>query len=150
MSGARNLGVSEPVGMSNKVDEWVVQAPEAQREQLHELRALIRSLAPDAVEALKWGRPCYSRSALFCYLHRAKSHVTLGFQKGALMSDPGKRLLGDGKQMRHIEFGPGEAVDIAACTALIQEALRLDRIGFEPLVAADLAHPGGASRKRNR
>ena len=112
--------------MSNTVDEWIGQAPEAQRAQLNELRALILAIAPDATEALKWGQPCYTRKALFCYLQRAKSHVALGFQKGALMSDPGKRLLGDGKQMRHVRFGPGEAIDTALCKLLIQEALRLD------------------------
>lgn len=121
-----NLDVGEPVTMSTTVDEWISQAPEAQRAQLQELRAIILSLAPDATESLKWGQPCYTRKALFCYLQRAKSHVTLGFQKGALMSDPGKRLLGDGKQMRHVRFDPGEAIDRALCTALIDEALRLD------------------------
>jgi hypothetical protein len=94
--------------------------------QLQRLRAIILSLSPDATEAFKWGQPCYTRNALFCYLQRAKTHVTLGFQKGALMSDPGNRLLGDGKQMRHIRFGPDEAIDTALCTALIEEALRLD------------------------
>lgn len=112
--------------MSTTVDEWISQAPEAQRAQLQELRVIILSLAPDATEALKWGQPCYTRKALFCYLQRAKTHVTLGFQKGALMSDPGKRLQGDGKQMRHVRFGPSEAIDTELCTALIEEALRLD------------------------
>ena len=112
--------------MSTTVDQWISIAPEAQRAQLNELRALILAIAPDATEALKWGQPCYTRNGLFCYLQRAKSHVTLGFQKGALMSDPGKRLLGDGKQMRHVSFGPGETIDMASCKALIEEALRLD------------------------
>jgi hypothetical protein len=112
--------------MSATVDAWIGQAPEAQRAQLNELRGIILSLAPNVMETLKWGQPCYTRNALFCYLQRAKSHVTLGFQKGALMSDPGKRLLGDGSQMRHVRFGPGEAIDAALCRALIEEALRLD------------------------
>lgn len=112
--------------MSATVDDWISQAPEAQRAQLCALRAIILALAPDATEALMWGRPCYARKALFCYLQRAKTHVTLGFQKGALMSDPGKRLLGDGKQMRHVTFGPNEAINTALCRTLIQEALRLD------------------------
>lgn len=124
MSGVSN--VDEASEMSTTVDAWISRAPEAQRAQLNELRAIILSLTPDATEALKWGQPCYTRNALFCYLQRAKSHVTLGFQKGALMSDPAKRLHGDGKQMRHVRFGPGDAIDRALCTALIEEALRLD------------------------
>ena len=62
--------------------------------------------------------------------------MTLGFQKGASMSDPGQRLHGDGKQMRHIRFEPGDPFDAPLCTALIEEALRLaqgliDRGGSE-------------------
>lgn len=112
--------------MSATVDEWIGRAPEAQRAQLKELRALILRIAPDATEALKWGQTCYTRNGLFCYLQRAKSHVTLEFQKGALMPDPDNRLLGDGKQMRHVKFGAGEAIDPALFKLLIEEALRLD------------------------
>lgn len=113
---------------SPAVDEWLSNAPLPQRAQLQELRAIILALAPDASETLKWGQPCYSRQALFCYLQRANAHVTLGFQKGALMADPDKRLLGDGKQMRHIKFTPREAIDRALCVALIEEAVRLDNV----------------------
>jgi hypothetical protein len=112
--------------MSTTVDTWIEQAPDTQRRQLRELRAIILSQAPDATEALKWGQPCFARRSLFCYLQKAKTHVTLGFQKGALMSDPEGRLEGDGKQMRHIRFGLNDPVDAVQCRALIEEALRLD------------------------
>lgn len=112
--------------MSSQIDEWIGQAPASQQAQLRELRAIVLALAPEATEALKWGQPCYKRNALFCYLQRARTHVTLGFQKGALMSDPGKRLLGEGKQMRHIRFESGEEIDTVLCKMLIKEALRLD------------------------
>jgi hypothetical protein len=108
------------------VDDWIREAPESQRDQLRRLREIIRAEAPDATETLKWGQPCYERNALFCYLQRAKTHVTLGFQKGALIPDPHSRLSGAGKQMRHMKFGLGEAIDAEACAALIKEALRLD------------------------
>lgn len=112
--------------MSRTVDEWIAAAPASQQAQLQQLRAIIMSVAPDAIEALKWGQPCYARNALFCYLQYAKTHVTLGFQKGALMPDPHQRLSGDGKQMRHIRFKTGEAIDREFCVAVIVEALKLD------------------------
>jgi hypothetical protein len=114
------------VHTSSQVDEWIGQAPVSQQSQLRVLRGIILALVPEAREALKWGQPCYTRNSLFCYLQRARTHVTLGFQRGALMSDPGKRLLGDGKQMRHVRFESGEAIDAALCRRLIEEALRLD------------------------
>ncbi len=81
---------------------------------------------PDAVESLKWGQPCYARNGLFCYLQRAKSHVTLGFQKGAAMNDPHGVLRGDGKQMRHVAFTEGDELDAGLCAGLIREAIRVD------------------------
>ncbi|MBL8590500.1 MAG: DUF1801 domain-containing protein [Methylobacteriaceae bacterium] len=113
--------------MSRSIDAWIAEAPEAQRSQLQRLRSLVIAAAPDAVESLKWGQPCFARKTLFCYLQRARTHVTLGFQKGALMSDPDKRLVGDGKLMRHVRFGRSETIDTKLCTALIEEALRVDR-----------------------
>lgn len=112
--------------MTKIVDEWIEESPQEQRVQLQRLREIIMSVAPDAKEALKWGQPCYTRKALFCYLQRAKTHVTMGFQKGSLMSDPDKRLTGEGKQMRHVHFLPGEAIDADLCARLIREALKLD------------------------
>ncbi len=111
---------------SGEVDEWIRAAPESQRAQLRALRALILAIAPDASEELKWGQPCYRRKALFCHLQRAKKHVSLGFQKGALMSDPDDRLLGNGRQMRHVRFLTGDEIDTQLCKRLIEEALRLD------------------------
>jgi hypothetical protein len=112
--------------MSKTVNEWIKDQPEAQRVQLQRLRDIIMAVAPDAKEALKWGQPCYTRNALFCYLQRARTHVTMGFQKGSLMSDPDKRLIGEGKQMRHVRFLPGEVIDADLCARLIRAALKLD------------------------
>jgi len=57
---------------------------------------------------------------------RAKAHVTLGFQQGAVMHDPHGVLRGEGKQMRHVTFEEGDDVDAAVCADLIREAIRVD------------------------
>jgi hypothetical protein len=41
---------------------------------------------------------------MFCYIAAARSHVNLGFCRGALLSDPNRVLEGEGKTMRHIKF----------------------------------------------
>lgn len=112
--------------MTKSVTEWIDDTEEWQRVLLRELRSIIQTAAPDAAEALKWGQPCYSRNSLFCYLQRAKQHVTLGFQKGAQMNDPNGVLQGSGKTMRHLRFERNADIDEAQCTALVMEALRLD------------------------
>jgi len=57
---------------------------------------------------------------------RAKTHVTLGFQQGAVLNDPHGVLCGEGKQMRHVTFEEGDDVDAAVCADLIREAIRVD------------------------
>lgn len=112
--------------MAKTVDEWIGESTAAQQVQLSKLRQLILAEAPEADEVLKWGQPCYKRKALFCYLQKAKNHVSLGFQKGARMNDPDGVLQGDGSAMRHIKIVPTDTLDEALCAALIREALRLD------------------------
>ena len=55
------------------VDEYMAAAPEAARAHLRRLRSLLREVAPDAVEAIKWGAPVMEeKRILFSYsAHRA-------------------------------------------------------------------------------
>src|SRR6516164_11721835 len=41
---------------------------------------------------------------MFCYIAAARTHVNLGFCRGASLSDPDRVLEGEGKTMRHIKF----------------------------------------------
>ena len=113
--------------MAADVETWISEAPPSQQRQLRALRALILENAPDATETIKWNQPCFSQKRLFCYLQRAKTHVTLGFQYGARLDDPQSLLTGDGKLMRHINFATEDHINEAACKALIGEALRIDQ-----------------------
>ena len=49
-------------------------------------------------------------------------HVTLVFGWGSELSDPEKRLKGEGKQVRHIRLVPPEILDDPYVVALIHEA----------------------------
>ncbi len=112
--------------MTQPVDAWFGRGSARQKAQLTELRSIITATVPDAVESLKWGQPCYARKGLFCYLQRAKTHVTLGFQKGASMNDPHGVLRGDGTQMRHVAFREDDELDATVCASLVREAIRVD------------------------
>ena len=39
------------------VEEYINSAPAYAREKLHELRSILKSVAPNATEELKWGQP---------------------------------------------------------------------------------------------
>ncbi len=58
------------------VDEYIAAAPEQARKKLNELRAALRSVAPQASEELKWSQPVFiEKRILFSYAAH-KSHLT--------------------------------------------------------------------------
>ena len=91
--------------VDSKVDAWFDSSPSGQKIALTTLRGMIRAVVTDAIEEIKWGRPCYSfESGLFCYLYTTNTHVALGFQCGSELDDPDDVLEGTGKDMRHIKL----------------------------------------------
>jgi len=75
------------------------------------LREIMLAKAPEAVERVYRNHPSAvwfgfgpKMKDMFCYIAAARSHVNLGFCRGASLSDPNKVLEGEGKMMRHIKF----------------------------------------------
>jgi hypothetical protein len=103
---------------------WVSPLPGHQGRVVIRLRELILAAIPEATEAIKWSRPCYSTKSggLICYLHAAKNHVNLGFEKGASLIGPENLLEGTGKNMRHIKVRLDQDLDESAVTSLLRQA----------------------------
>jgi hypothetical protein len=75
------------------------------------LRELVLEEAPDAIEKVYRNHPSAvwfgsgpKMQDMFCYIATSKSHVNLGFCRGAWLSDPSHVLEGEGKMMRHVKF----------------------------------------------
>lgn len=105
------------------VDAWL-------REHDGELGALAkrwfevaRACGPDVRELLHDGQPtaCVGDAA-FAYVDAFRAHVNVGFYLGAELADPARLLQGTGKFMRHVKLRPGEPLDVAALTALLEVA----------------------------
>jgi hypothetical protein len=84
---------------------------------------VMRTQGADVRELLHDGHPtaCVG-DAGFGYVDIFKSHVNVGFFRGAELPDPAGLLEGGGKFMRHVKLRPGETIDAAALTGLIQAA----------------------------
>lgn len=63
---------------------------------------------------------------MVCYLRKLKGHITPGVRHGAHLPDPANLLTGAGKDMGHVKFPLGSEIDIPACPALIEAAVRYD------------------------
>ena len=100
--------------------------------RLDQLRGLILSADPKALEEVKWrkpsrpeGVPVWSHNGILCIGEELKNAVRLTFPKGASLPDPQKifncRL--ESKTVRAIDFGATSAVDEPALRALVRAAV---------------------------
>ena len=58
------------------VEEYIEQLPEKAQVKIKELRTILRKVAPEATEILKWGKPAFEmKTILFAYSAHT-SHLT--------------------------------------------------------------------------
>ena len=84
---------------------------------------VIRDCGDDVRELLHDGHPtaCVADAA-FAYVNVFRTHVNVGFFRGAELSDPNGLLEGTGKFMRHVKLRPDGDVDATALLKLINSA----------------------------
>lgn len=109
--------------------------PDDIRAQAAILRAIVRRAVPDAIERVRGGWrligyevPVGRRRRYFAYIAPEPIHIHLGFEYGAWMDDPERRLEGAHlrlRQVRYLTFRPGEPIPEAVCAALVREAARV-------------------------
>lgn len=65
--------------MANKkqktVENYIESKPEKAREKLLELRTILKDVAPDATETLKWGQPVFEEERILFSYAAFKSHL---------------------------------------------------------------------------
>ena len=102
---------------------------------LDRVRAIIEAADPDIVEERKWakasnpeGVPVWSHDGGICTGEIYKNVVKLTFFKGASLDDPAGLFNSslEGKVRRAIDLHEGEAIDEAALTDLVRQAVALN------------------------
>ena len=99
------------------------------RALVDELRRVIRSAVPDAVEkpnrgwhSLNFHNPA---AGYFCGLFPTRDGVSLAFEFGALLADPAGLLTGDGFQVRYMRVKRKSDIRVRALKRLLQAAVAL-------------------------
>lgn len=59
---------------ASTVEEYYAAAPPVAQEKLHEIRALLKEVAPDAKELIKWGSPVFEEKRILFAISAFKSH----------------------------------------------------------------------------
>ena len=112
------------------------------------LRGLVRRAVPGAVERVRGGWrligyevPVGRRLRYFAYIAPEPIHIHLGFEYGAWMSDPDRRLEGAHlklRKVRFLTFRPGEAIPEQACMDLLRESVRVAALSPDERLALTL------------
>src|SRR5262245_43435459 len=122
---------------SERISKRIAELGDWRGETLRRMRRLIKEADPDIVEEVKWvkptnpGTPTWSHDGIICTGEPYKSVVKLTFAKGASLKDPACLFNSslDGNVRRAIDIHEGESVDEAAFTALVRQAVALNRAG---------------------
>jgi hypothetical protein len=118
-------------------DDLLSITPEAFKDMVHALKALISSIDPSTVEVVRMG----DRAATYgvgpkkmkegyVYIMPQKQWVNLGFYQGAELKDPSGLLEGTGKSLRHVKVKDRKSVEAPELANLIREAIALRKTSF--------------------
>jgi len=84
---------------------------------------VMRSCGDDVRELLHDHHPTLCvEDAAFAYVNAFRSHVNVGFFRGAELEDPAGLMEGTGRFMRHVKLRPEQEVDAGALRTLIEAA----------------------------
>jgi hypothetical protein len=93
----------------HQIETFLHHTPAQLQDIVLELRNIIASIAPDAVEVVRWGGLSYYHegrggivSAGICQIGLHKYHVRLAFIHGAFLSDPRNLFEGTQKYKRYV------------------------------------------------
>lgn len=121
--------MNQPRALHPDFEFFLEAKDQALIELFTDLREYLLELYPEANELLYHTHALTSvfsisekLSDAFCMIPIYKNHFNLGFNKGTLLQDPGNRLMGTGKLIRHVEVKQQSDYRNPEATALIREA----------------------------
>ena len=105
------------------IDIWLKAKPAELGSIAQKWFSIMRECGDDVLELIHDGAPtaCIGDAA-FGYVNVFRSHVNVGFFKGAYLPDPASLLEGTGKHMRHVKLRPGVTPNTSALHVLITAA----------------------------
>lgn len=115
--------VSGATEHDSAVEAWLTDESVELRGIARDWFERMRECGDDVREVMHDGCPVSCvEDAPFGYVNAFKSHVNVGFFRGATLKDPAGLLEGSGKRMRHVKLRPDRQVDAAALSNLIHAA----------------------------
>jgi hypothetical protein len=117
----------------HQVETFLQHTPAQLQDIVLELRNIIASIAPDAVEVVRWGGLIYFHegrggivSAGICQIELHENHIRLAFIHGAFLPDPHHLLHGMQKAKRYVRIETYENAPWEYMKELITASAKFD------------------------
>ncbi len=117
----------------HEIELFLRRVPSNLQDIVLELRNIIASIAPDAVEVVRWGGLSYFHegrggivSAGICQIGIHVEYIRLDFIHGIFLSDPKHLLVGNQKVKRYLKLTSFDEAPWDDLKQLIQESSRFD------------------------
>jgi hypothetical protein len=117
----------------HEIDTFLQHTPAPLQDIVWELRNIIASVAPDAVEVIRWGGLSYFHegrggivSARICQIGIHEGYVRLDFIHGIFLSDPLHLLQGSQKVKRYVKLKSYDDAPWESLKQLIEESSHFD------------------------
>ena len=114
----------------HKVTEYIDSLPSPQKEICQSLRELILENFPQMREEFKWNYPAYYyHGKRICLISGFQDHVTVELFYGAHLEDVQERIVGVGKNTRHMKLQSLKDIDTNYFVDLLQQSIELSQAG---------------------
>ena len=122
-SGACPICWPGRTGKSKDVTGYIASAPKEVRSRLKQIRAIIKSVAPKALEKISYGMPYYGHKGRLAYFAYAKNHIGL-YAMPPVISDHEKELRKYRTSTATIRFPLDGKLPVALIRKLIKEGVK--------------------------
>ena len=110
--------------LAKDIDEYLAGVPGDIRETLRQLRQVIRSAAPDAVEAIYYRIPTFVLNGPLVAFSASKNHCSLHLMSPAMMATHKEELKGYSTTTATVHFPIGEQLPESLISMLVKERMK--------------------------
>lgn len=114
------------------VDDYARDLTGWKKEVVEKLRKIVKEVAPNATESIRWGQPVFELNGPFAWIKAFTKHVGYGFWRGTELPDPARVLEGDGDRMRHVKIHAPISIPFEALRQLIRDAIEANLAKGDP------------------
>jgi uncharacterized protein YdhG (YjbR/CyaY superfamily) len=109
-----------PISKPNSVDEYIQIRPDQVATYLRQLRAIIKSVVPDADEVISYGLPSYKYHGMLLSFWAAKNHYALYGRTGTLTTKLQDQLAWYDISKWTIRFGYDKPIPTELISMIVQ------------------------------